>query len=833
MTNNKSKIILDDGIMRQQFQDELVTALNQWGEKWLDKNGAEELIDNYLTNINTFVKQALDSGQGNYHRLTVPESGQTLKNRLQIWQASLTKQLNQQYPSNLVESLSQEDQQQSLITFQSITELAVRRVKPILMNIIQYFNATVTEQDFQTVNGQVTEEVQPWLVYNSGYEDFHQRLLNEINTEQKYKVNAVVTDPPYFIGMADWDTELPETGNGKSKESEFKTYLLSINKLLADDGLIAIFNVKENIDLLKSLVNKLSQDRQYPDFDFRIMNYMEWVKTNPNHKTDKQYNQRSEYIFVAYRNTESGRRKYAKRQLNNSLFESAALSKPFNNRGYINQTPKPPRMVMRLLQRLTSRDDTILDSYAGSGSIALAGYSLGRKVYSCELSRYTQIKATNQFEDYKNTIGQQVLRDESWRDLKEFDINDDEQELIDATFWSYLRNLATVEQRRSLVNAELINIKDAYRERYANKQIKQGAKRKTAKNHAEYAQYQIDQLEPEELGILLGFGQIWHDGDFLKLFGFDNSDLGQAEKVFDPVALNLAIRFRNQYHVRRHTNDYPSMLMDFSQALGNAKRANTADQVISYEHYLLQLMNDLTNFEDEIRNRQNHLSHGDLKPMVQKRLSVEIKEFYRLVGILVLTVNAIEQSGWVDDGAMSEFNVIGDLNCLIFERNRQRGDYSKQTHALAAVKDFKKLFEDYPELWTSDAGNTLKDSGLSGGFDYYQAFLKRHYEGIQPTVIEVPALRPLTVIRTLNIHWSDVQKYSLYALQAGFEATGRHESLATSADNELVRKIYRHDRTGEKKYLKQLIQKKLTSTTVADLAKQLMMTQATVNNLRK
>lgn len=610
--------MLDDGIMRQQFQDELVTALNQWGEKWLDKNGAEELIDNYLTNINTFVKQALDSGQGNCHRLTVPESGQTLKNRLQIWQASLTKQLNQQYPSNLVESLSQEDQQQSLITFQSITELALQRVKSILMNIIQYFNATVTEQDFQTVNGQVTEEVQPWLVYNSGYEDFHQRLLNEINTKQKYKVNAVVTDPPYFIGMADWDTELPETGNGKSKESEFKTYLLSINKLLADDGLIAIFNVKENIDLLKSLVIKLSQDRQYPDFDFRIMNYMEWVKTNPNHKTDKQYNQRSEYIFVAYRNTESGRRKYAKRQLNNSLFESAALSKPFNNRGYINQTPKPPRMVMRLLQRLTSRDDTILDSYSGSGSIALAGYSLGRKVYSCELSRYTQIKATNQFEDYKNTIGQQVLRDESWRDLKEFDINDDEQELIDATFWSYLRNLATVEQRRSLVNAELIKIKDAYRERYANKQIKQGAKRKTAKNHAEYAQYQIDQLEPEELGILLGFGQIWHDGDFLKLFGFDNSDLGQAEKVFDPVALNLAIRFRNQYHVRRHTNDYPSMLIDFSKALGNAKQANTADQVISYEHYLLQLMNDLTNFEDEIRNRQNHLSHGDLKPMVQK-----------------------------------------------------------------------------------------------------------------------------------------------------------------------------------------------------------------------
>ncbi len=838
MTNNKSKITLDDGIMRQHSQDKLITQLKQWFAKWFDNqivtDELSKMIDNLITTINVSVKQTLGSTQGNFQGLKIPLIDNELQQTLKSRKEHLEAELNNQCPNDLVDKLPQAEQEPCVKEFNKITEDTAKAVSILLEHIMYYFNGVVSDPHYEMVGHPGNQDLQPWLIYLSDYEHFHQELLNEIEAGDFDKFNAVITDPPYFINIADWDHELPATGETESKESVFKKYLLSINKLLADDGLIAMFNTKENVALLKDFVTELNQDDRYPDFDYQVMDYVEWVKTNPNHKTDKYYNQRSEYVFVAYRNTLAGRLKHGDWRLNNSVFESATLSKPFNNAGYINQTPKPPRMVIRLLQRLTSRDDTILDSYAGSGSIALAGYSLGRKVYSCEKNQYTQIKATNQFEDYKQSIGQQALRDEPWRDLKEFDVNYDEQELIDATFWSYLKSLATVEQRQSLVNTELISVKNAYRERYANQQVKlkQKTTLKMAKNNAEYAQYQIDRLKPEELGILLGFGQIWHDKDFFKLFGFDNRDLVQAEKIFDPVALNLAIRFRNQYQINRHTNDYPSMLMDFSKALGNAKQANNSDQITSYEHYLLQLMNDLTNFEDEVRNRQNRLTHDDLKPATPKRLSQGIQDYYRLVAILVLVLDAIGSSRENNAGALSEFNVSDDLRAIVFERNRQRGDYHELLVDIMN-KRTNKTIEGIPTLLTKDAGNNLKGRGLRMGFEYYRAFLKRHFEGNRQTVIEVPALRPLTVIRTLNIRWKDIERSSMYALQAGFDVSNKHESLATSADDELVRKIYQHDRPGEKKYLKQLIQKQLETTTVANLAKKLMLTQATINNLRK
>ncbi|WP_048000092.1 site-specific DNA-methyltransferase [Lactiplantibacillus herbarum] len=836
---------LDDGIALKSQQEDLIKLLDGFFDVW-SGNKSEvnkiKFVDDCLDIINVNVKQVLGSSKVNLGASDVPLGFEVTQQMLVSWQHLINTNLKDYLQGQVGVQLDDVEQLKLLDSVQAIMDKVDELLSPLFVQIIEYFNVSVRQGVAKASNIEldesVSEWIEPYLIYNRDYETFHGELKQSILNGEQPPISAVITDPPYYIGMADWDAELPDSGQGNSKENEFKKYLLSVNELLAEDGLIAIFNVKENISLLEALVVKLSQDTNYPNFDYQIMDYFEWVKTNPNHKLDKNYNQRSEYVFVAYRNTQAGRQKYASFNLNNNLYESATLSKPFNNNGNINQTPKPPRMVIRLIQRLTRRQDTILDSYAGSGSIAIAGYSLGRKVYSCELSRYTQLKATNRLEDYKRSIGQQVLREEPWRDLKGFDVNYSEQELIDETFWGYLDTVNDVTKRRKLVNEELISIKDAYRKRYADKQIKAGVNVNTASNHAEYAQYQNNQLTDDELGCLLGFAKVWHTNQFRELFGLDSLDIEMVERIFDPVAVNLATRFRNKYRIERATKDYAETMAENAVALGNAKQANELNQVNKYEHYLLQLMNDLTSFEDEIRNRQNQLSHEQLKPVTGKRLSKEIQNYYRLVGILVLAVNAIEdyrkklklsdENEFSDEGALAEFNVMGDIKAIVAENGMLNGGRHQAT-AMAALTGDLSVFE---SLLTKDTGNRLKYRGLMAGFSYYDAFIKRHYEGKRPTIIELPALNPLTVIRMVNVHWTDVNAYSLYSLGNGFDE--KHHSLATTEDNELVRPIFIKDKAGEKVYLKQtILTLKDKGMRTADIAKKLMITQATVNNLIK
>lgn len=832
---------LDDGIALKSQQEDLIKLLDGFFDVW-SGNKSEvnkvKFIDDCLDIINVNVKQVLGSSKVNLGASEVSIGFELTQQMLVSWQHLINTDLKDYLQGQIDVQLDDVEQLKLLDSVQAIMDKVDELLSPLFVQIVEYFNVSVRQGVAKASNIELDESlsgsVEPYLIYNRDYETFHAELKQSILNGEQPSINAVITDPPYYIGMADWDTELPDSGVGGSKENEFKKYLLSANELLAEDGLIAMFNIKENVDLLKKLVIKLSHDANYPDFNYQVMDYFEWVKTNPKQKLDKSYNQRSEYVFAAYRNTQAGRQKYATFNLDNSLYESATLSNPFKNNGNINQTPKPPRMVMRLIQRLTGRQDSILDSYAGSGSVAIAGYTLGRKVYSCELSRYTQVKATNKLEDYKRSIGQQVLREEPWRDLKGFDVNYSEQELIDETFWNYLDTVSDVVERRKLVNEELISIKDAYRKRYANKQIQTGVSINTARNHAEYAQYQNDELTHDELGCLLGFAKVWHTNRFRDLFGFDSLDTEMVELIFDPVAVNLATRFRNKYRIERFTKDYSQTMAENALALGNPKRANELNQINRYEHYLLQLMNDLTNFEDEIRNRQNKLSHERLKPITGKRLSKEIQNYYRLVGILVLALNAIEdyrkKSKLVNenesshDGALAEFNVTGDINAIVAENKILSGD-RHQAIALAALTGDLSVFE---SLLTKDTGNRLKNKGLMAGFSYYDSFIKRHYEGKRPTIIELPALSPLTVIRTVNVHWAD----GLYALTSGFD--DKHKPLATVADDELVRPVFIKDKPGERVYLREtILGLKSKGTRTADIAKKLMVTQATVNNLLK
>jgi DNA modification methylase len=72
----------------------------------------------------------------------------------------------------------------------------------------------------------------------------------------------------------------------------------------------------------------------------------------------------------------------------NNLLEEIGdlwLEKRLAGKDYEHATQKPSHLSEKAIKRCTKLDDIILDSFLGSGSTLIAGETLGRRVYGCEL----------------------------------------------------------------------------------------------------------------------------------------------------------------------------------------------------------------------------------------------------------------------------------------------------------------------------------------------------------------------------------------------------------------------------------------------------------------
>lgn len=228
-----------------------------------------------------------------------------------------------------------------------------------------------------------------FIFKNCDYKD----LLKEL-AEQKIKIDAVITDPPYGVsrkhqlgfsnmgraGMdyGDWDYNFDQ-----------KEWIRLCAPLIKDGGTIIVFNDWKNFSYI---VEEL--DNQ----GFSMKDVIRWVKPNPMPRnTDRRYVGDFELAIWAVK--DGGKWTFNKP-------EGASYLRPIYkcpsvaSKKRIHPTQKPLKLIEDILQVHTNENDIVLDLFTGSGTTAEACLKNNRIFVGSELDEEFYRKAMERLQCY-------------------------------------------------------------------------------------------------------------------------------------------------------------------------------------------------------------------------------------------------------------------------------------------------------------------------------------------------------------------------------------------------------------------------------------------------
>jgi len=167
-------------------------------------------------------------------------------------------------------------------------------------------------------------------------------------------VDAVITDPPYGIGIADWD------------KVDYYDFLFSESQRVLRDGCYAfIFSTKKNLKRptfrhdIFAVIKNFAQYRRHLGLIDAWYPIVYFVKGTPRKLEQKR---------------------------NWFLLNTANTSRNGDNPKYDNEheTPKNIELIAHLVKFYSAKGDTILDPFMGSGTTGLACKNLGRNFIGIE-----------------------------------------------------------------------------------------------------------------------------------------------------------------------------------------------------------------------------------------------------------------------------------------------------------------------------------------------------------------------------------------------------------------------------------------------------------------
>ncbi len=231
--------------------------------------------------------------------------------------------------------------------------------------------------------------MEKFIFENCDYKD----LLKEL-AEQKIKIDAVITDPPYGVsrkhqlgfsnmgraGMdyGDWDYNFDQ-----------KEWIRLCAPLIKDGGTIIVFNDWKNFSYI---VEEL--DNQ----GFSMKDVIRWVKPNPMPRnTDRRYVGDFELAIWAVK--DGGKWTFNKPE-GTSYLRPIYKCPSVASKKRLHPTQKPLKLIEDILQVHTNENDVVLDLFTGSGTTAEACLKHNRIFIGSELDEEFYRKAMERLQCY-------------------------------------------------------------------------------------------------------------------------------------------------------------------------------------------------------------------------------------------------------------------------------------------------------------------------------------------------------------------------------------------------------------------------------------------------
>lgn len=197
-------------------------------------------------------------------------------------------------------------------------------------------------------------------------------------------INAIITDPPYFLGM---------THNGQKGAWQdlaickpfWVDLIKEFKRVLTDTGCLYMFTDWRGYAFYYPIVADT----------LGIDNLLAWDKgSGPGNFYS------FEHEFIIFRTNDRG---FRRKGLRNIIREIPA----FNNGAKkedgkkVHPTQKPTALIRKLIQDSTCEGDTILDCFMGSGTTAIACMETGRNYIGFEISENYLGISSNRIEEHK------------------------------------------------------------------------------------------------------------------------------------------------------------------------------------------------------------------------------------------------------------------------------------------------------------------------------------------------------------------------------------------------------------------------------------------------
>jgi len=205
-------------------------------------------------------------------------------------------------------------------------------------------------------------------------------VLNDLSNKG-IKVDCLMTDPPYNISR---DTNFHTFGNrgtamdfGKwDKGFNITNFIRHLPKVLKENSNVVIFTSWQNLNAVNKacINNNISMKRCL------VLN-----KSNPApFNRDRMFVNDVEFALWGVYNSKNKPTKWTFNRINK--FEKCVIDTTTQSRKY-HPTMKDIRVIEHLIKLLTNEGDTVLDTFLGSGTTALACKKLNRKCIGIEIDK--------------------------------------------------------------------------------------------------------------------------------------------------------------------------------------------------------------------------------------------------------------------------------------------------------------------------------------------------------------------------------------------------------------------------------------------------------------